>query len=192
MLWTMYPIQLEVAPTATRNRVTTLLRIFMLIPHMIVLYLWGIAFFVVMVIQWFAIVFTGKRSQGLFDFQRKFVAYAANVGAYGYLLHDKFPAFGPDDPASPVRFSARYDETGNRLTTLLRYFTQIPAAIISGVIGFGAFLAALVSWFAIVFTGKQPQGLFDFITKSLRYAMQVGAYGYLMTDEYPWPKAAGF
>ena len=103
----MYPIQSDVTYTEQRNRVTVLVRLFMLIPHIIVLYLWQIANNLSVVVQWFVILFTGKRNESIFNFNTSFSAYSQNVGSYALLLHDHFPAFGESDPSSPARFPCR-------------------------------------------------------------------------------------
>lgn len=68
----------------------------------------------------------------------------------------------------------------------------IPAAIIAGLIGIAVEILAIVSWFVIVFTGKQSDGMRDFIAKGVRYNTQVQGYALLLTDVYPWPSATGF
>lgn len=185
----MYPIKFDVTVPEQRNRVTVLLRYFMLIPHMVVFAVWGIAAFVATAGQWFIGVFTGKRNQAIFEFCVKYQAYGARVSSYGQLLHDQFPAFGPDDPTSPARYSAAYEPEANRLTVLLRYFTLLPAAVIAMFWGIAASLCAVVAWFSIVFTGKASSGMTMFITRFLRYSMAVNGYSLLMTDVYPWPAA---
>jgi hypothetical protein len=73
----------------------------------------------------------------------------------------------------------------NRLTVGLRFLWIIPAAIIAALIGIAIQVLTLICWFAIVITGKMPQGMFDFLMKGHRYSLQVNAYGLLLTDTYP-------
>ena len=184
----MYPIQSDVAYTDTRNRVTVLFRLFLLIPHMIVLYLWNIAFSAASIAQWFIILFTGKRNEAIFKFQANYAAYIQNVGGYGLLLHDKFPAFGEADPDSPARYEATFRKDANRLTSFFRLITMIPAAILAMLYGIAIEVITLISWFIIVITGRQPRGMWEFNRKAFRILTAVQGYYYLMTDEYPWPK----
>jgi hypothetical protein len=85
----------------------------------------------------------------------------------------------------PVQTSISFEEEANRLTVGLRFLWIIPALIVAAVVGIGAAVLLLISWFAILFTGKMPRGMWDFILKVVRYTLQVQAYGLLMTDEYP-------
>jgi hypothetical protein len=164
----------------------------MLIPHIIVLYFFQIGASIVAFIHWLIIVFTGKRNEAMQDFTAKYLAYATAVSAYGALLHDEFPAFGSVADGSPVTIRTPAADEGNRITTLFRLVLAIPAAIIAGLIGLAVEILAIASWFAIVFTGKQPDGVRDFIAKGVRYNAQFEGYALLLTDVYPWPSATGF
>src|SRR5687768_14899573 len=86
----------------------------------------------------------------------------------------------------PVSFEADAQLEGrNRLTTFFRYFIAIPWAIVIGLYGIGAFFAAVVAWFAIVFTGRYPDGLYNFNAGFLRAANRFNAFYQLLTDEFP-------
>jgi len=82
----MSQVQYGVDYEEKRNRLTTAFRVILAIPHIIVLSLWGIAAYVVCLIQWFVIRFTGKRNQGMWDFENKYLGYAARVMSYYDLL----------------------------------------------------------------------------------------------------------
>lgn len=167
------------------NRLTTFFRYFTMLPHAIVLAVWGYGVYFASVGQWFVIVFTGKRSRGIWEFQRSWLAYASRVESYGYLTHDVWPRFGSEWGDEPVAFDHRYVEEGNRLTTALRLIWMIPALIVAMVLGIGAMVCVLLAWFAILFTGRFPRGMFDFVVRVLRYSMNLAAYEFLMTDVYP-------
>ena len=167
------------------NRLTTFFRYFTMLPHAIVLGLWGYAVYFAAIGQWFVIVFTGKRSRGIWEFQRQWLAYASRVDSYGYLIHDVWPRFGSSWGDEPVAFDHRYVEEGNRLTTALRIFWAIPAIIVAIVLGIGLGFVLIVAWFAILFTGRFPRGMFDFSVRVLRFSLNLSAYQFLMTDVYP-------
>ena len=186
----MYPIQSDVAYTEQRNRLTVLVRLVLLIPHGIVLYLWQIANNLSVVAQWFVILFTGKRNESIFNFNASFSAYSQNVGSYALLLHDHFPAFGESDLASPARYKAAFERKANRITCFFRIITVIPAAIIMMFYGLAMEIITFISWFVIVITGRQPRGMWEFNLKAMRLAVAVQGYYYLLTDVYPWPKVA--
>jgi len=102
----------------------------------------------------------------------------------GFVSVERFQSL--TDPGKvPSTYSLEYDESVNRLTSGLRLIWVIPALIIAALLAIAAFFVGIISWFAILFTGKQPRGMFDFMVKSLRYILQTSAYLYLLTDTYP-------
>jgi adenylate kinase family enzyme len=111
--------------------------------------------------------------------------YYSRVVGYTSLLFDKYPAFGSEPGPGPVRNDISFELPADRLTNGLRFIWIIPAALIALVLGIAGCAVALVSWFAIVITGKQPRGMWDFLLKVTRYTLQTQAYGHLMTDTYP-------
>jgi Domain of unknown function (DUF4389) len=168
-----------------RNRLTNAFRFILAIPHLIVSQVWGYLAQILGVIQWFVIVFTGKRNEGMFNLQKSWIGYYSRVVGYSSLLYDPYPAFGTEPGNAPVRTEISYEESANRLTTALRFLWIIPAAIIYIFVAIGGAVVTLISWFAILFTGKQPRGLWDFELKVLRFSLQLQAYSLLMTDTYP-------
>lgn len=177
---------LEIPYVEARNRVTTLVRMFMAIPHTIVLYVLNLVVQVMTVVHWFIQVFTGRRNPGISGFVRKFLAYQAEVGAYLGLLYDEYPGFFDDQAKTPVRYSLDVSEGPvNRMSVALRIIFAIPAMIIGMLYGIAAGVLTLVSWIAIVVTGKHPKGMWDFLYKANRYFAQLNAYIHLLTDATP-------
>ena len=162
------------------------------IPHYFVLYALQVVSEVVSIIAWFAIVFTGRLPEGLAGPQHLYVRYANRVGAYVSFLREEYPpfAFGltgddPGDvPAVRTEFETAYEDR-NRLTVGFRWILAIPQIIVVGVLGFVAFLAVLVAVVIVLFTGKWPEGLRDFVVGMFRWSTRVTAYILLLTDEYP-------
>ena len=150
----MAVISATVAYAEAPSRLTNVFRIILAIPHIIVSSVWGYAAEIIAVIQWFAIVFTGRRNEGMFRFQSDWFAYAARVlNVYTLHLYDVYPAFGTDRGPVPMDVErASYEEPADRLTNGLRFIWIIPAAIIG--IGIAIALAAVlfVTWWAILFT----------------------------------------
>jgi len=93
---TRYPISIEVALSEKLSRLTTFFRVFMAIPHYIVLYFLGIAAAVVVFIAWWAILFTGRYPKWAFDFVSGYFRWNARVNGYCLLLTDKYPPFSLD------------------------------------------------------------------------------------------------
>jgi len=181
----MQQVVFDVPYTEARNRGTTAIRFILAIPHLILYSLWNRVAQLAAVVQWFICVFTGKRNKGIWDFTVASEAYGSRVGSYVGLLHDVFPPFLTEQGAVPSRYGLEYDESVNRMTTALRIIWAIPAILITAVIGIAAFVVWIVSWFAILITGKHPRGMFDFLLKFQRYSLQTSAYTMLMTDTYP-------
>lgn len=89
-----YPISIEVDYPQKLSRLTTFFRIFMVIPHVFILYFIGIAAGIITLISWFAILITGRYPRGLFDFMVYYFRWSTRVTGYGsLLLTDKYPPF---------------------------------------------------------------------------------------------------
>ena len=181
----------DVVYTEARNRLTTAFRIILAIPHVIVAQVWAYLAEILAVVQWFIVLFTGKRNQGLWDLQWAWLGYNSRVFGYVYLLYDPYPAFGTDPGPVPATTTFTYDEPANRLTNGLRFIWAIPAIVIAAVLGFAMFFVLIASWFVIVITGKHPRGMFGFILQVFHYILQTHSYVLLMTDTYPSWSAAG-
>ncbi len=166
------------------NRVTTLLRIFMLIPHIIVLAVLGIAMEIVTLIAWFAILITGSYPRGMWDFSLSVARYAARVSTYGFLVRDEFPPFGGGDEY-PIQYELAYPEHMSRLTTFFRIILFIPHYIVIGLLNVALEVVTFIAWWAILFTGRYPQGMFSFAVGVMRWQQRAGAYLLLLTDAYP-------
>jgi Domain of unknown function (DUF4389) len=181
----MSAVTYEVAYTAERNRLTTAFRMILVIPHQIVMGVWQYLAQILGFVQWFIVLFTGKRHQGIFTPQDQWLGYASRVMTYSSLMSDPYPPFGTDPGATGVTYSMSYAEPADRLTNGLRFIWAIPAMVVMFALTIAGTAVAVVSWFAILFTGTQPRGMFDFLVKAHRYAIQTNAYMLLMTDTYP-------
>lgn len=170
-----------------RSRLTTFFRIFTALPHMIFVALWGIAAFFALVGAWFAIVFTAKFPQGLYDFLVKFHRYATRVQSYALLITDKFPPFnGNADEAYEAHFAIGPPlEQYSRWKTFFRGVLYIPFYVVAYVLTLILELAVIVAWFVIVITGKQPRGLQDAMVFCLSYVIRASAWASLLTEDWP-------
>jgi hypothetical protein len=175
-----------------RSRLTNAFRMILAIPHLIVVGVWGYFAQILALIQWFIVLFTGQRNQAMWDLQYAYLGYYGRVYGYADLMFDPYPPFGTEQGATPAVLSVRYEEPANRLTNGLRFIWAIPAIIILMVLSIAFFFVVIISWFAIVITGKHPRGMFDFGLDVLRYTLQTNAYVLLMTDTYPkWGSGVG-
>lgn len=182
-----YPIQYVVDYEPRRSRLTTLFRGILVIPHYILAAVYGIGAFVAVVIAWFAILFTGRYPDGLYDFVAGYLRFAARFYSYFALLTDKFPSFGIDDDFDyPVRLNvAPRQERYNRLTVFFRVILAIPILIAQYIANIVGEIVAFVAWVVIVITGRQPRGLQDTLAYAVGFYTWSSGYVYLLTDRYP-------
>ena len=181
-----YPVTFEADYVEKRSRLTTFFRLLLVIPHAIVLALYAIAAAVVVIVAWFAILFTGRWPRGMYDFVAGFLRYATAVHGYWYLLTDKYPPFGPDVDAYPVRLNiAPPKDEYSRLKVLFRIILAIPPYIIAYAMNIVMQVGAFLAWFAIVVLGRQPKGLQDMIVLGMSYQQRAYAYMALLAEDWP-------
>ena len=199
-----YPVQFSVDyPDRTLDRVTTAFRIFVAIPILIVVgtvtgATWqsssgadtrtamagagGLLFLGPLLM----IVFRQKYPRWWFDWNLELQRFGNRVGAYMALMDDRYPS--TTDHQSVHLDYAYPDAAGelNRWLPLVKWFLAIPHYIVLFFLWIGAFVAVIVAWFAILFTGRYPRGLFDFVEGVIRWDNRVIAYAFvLVTDAYP-------
>jgi hypothetical protein len=182
-----YPVIFEADYVERRNRLTAFFRLILAIPLAIWLYIYAIAAGLVVVIAWFAIVFTGRYPRGLYDFVADYTRFITRLTAYTALLCDPYPSFvGSADPAYPVRmeFAGPLDQY-SRLKTFFRIILAIPILILRYVIGLLLEIGSIAAWFVILVTGKMPRGLYDLMAFANSYTARSDAYIYLLTETYP-------
>jgi hypothetical protein len=198
-----YPVTLAVDyPDRALNRLTTFFRIFTVIPIAIILALVsGSGFGLEQIQNWewlFAvggilflapllmILFRQKYPRWWFDWNVALTKFSARVGAYIGLLTDVYPS---TDEEQSVHIEIRYPDVPknlNRWLPLVKWFLSIPHYIVLACLAIAAFICVVLAWFAILFTGRYPRGLFDFVVGVYRWGLRVSAYAFLLTtDQYP-------
>ena len=125
---TLAPVLVAFAGPAPQSRLTVLVRIFMVIPQLVVLWLLGVAAMVVVIIGWFGALFTGRLPVFAADFLTGYLRWLTRVYAYTVLLTDVYPPFTLDDADYPVRVAVMPGRL-NRLAVLFRVFLLIPCLI---------------------------------------------------------------
>ena len=197
------PVSLVAQLDPALSRWQWLVKWFLAIPHVIVLVFLWIAFVVLTVVAFFAILFTRRYPRGMFDFNVGVLRWTWRVGYYaatGGLGTDRYPPFSLHaEPGDPATLDIAYPEDLNRWLPLVKWFLAIPHLVILAVLfGSGTAIAdddvfvvgllgvlVLIAAVGLLFTGRYPRGLFDLIVGLNRWAFRVMAYVALMTDRYP-------
>ncbi|MDD5190771.1 MAG: DUF4389 domain-containing protein [Dehalococcoidales bacterium] len=91
----------------------------------------------------------------------------------------------PAQPNYPVTFSAEYPGKMSRLTTFFRFILVIPQIFVLYFLEIAAGVITIIAWFAILFTGKYPKGMYDFAVGYMKWSTRVSAYTLFLTDKYP-------
>ena len=132
------------------------------------------------------IIFVQRYPRWWFDFARELTRFGTRVGAYLTLLTDQYPSTVDEQS---VHLDIDYPEVKtdlNRWYPLFKWLLAIPHYIVLAFLAVGAFFAVIFAWFAILFTGRYPRGLFDFVVGVGRWQLRVDAYAWLLvTDRYP-------
>jgi hypothetical protein len=183
-----YPATITGDLSSPPGRWQWLLKWLLAIPHYFILYFLGIAAMVVVVIAFFAILFTGKYPRSLFDFMAGFWRWTWRVGFYSYsvLGTDLYPPFSFDKGGYPADLDVDYPERLSRGLVLVKWWLMaIPHYIITSVFTQILGILMLVVGIILLFTGKYPEDLFKFIVGMNRWIFRVSLYVTLMRDEYP-------
>ncbi len=197
-----YAARLDVDYTENLNRLTTAFRIILVIPMFIVLALLsggfsgdfsasdsqssaaigGAGLFLPTLLL---LVFRRKYPRWWFDFSRALAQFSTRVTTYAALLTDQYPST-TDEQASHVEIDYPDAEQLNRWLPLVKWFLAIPHYIVLFFLAIAVIVVTIIAWFAILFTGSYPRGMFNFVVGVFRWGLRVQAYAFLLvTDKYP-------
>jgi Domain of unknown function (DUF4389) len=192
-----YPVQYSVDyPDRPLNRLSTFFRVFTVIPIAIVLVLlqgggygYGAAVGaggLVVLPTLLMIVFRQKYPRWWFDWNLEMARLSARVGVYVALMDDRYPS---TDEHQAVHLDFPYPDARNDLNRwlpLVKWLLAIPHYVVLFFLYIAAILVVIAAWFAILFTGRFPRGMFDFLVGVGRWTNRVIAYAHtLVTDRYP-------
>ena len=207
-----HPIRMVVEDDLERSRLTVFFRLLLAIPHIIWLFLWGIAVFLVAILSWFIVLFTARLPQSLHDFLSAYVRYGTHVYGFVLLAANPFPGFAGAEGSYPVDLEIDPPAPQSRWKTAFRIFLAIPALLLTTALvnGFGsgggsttttstgseeavywggslglAFSIAFFAWFACLVRARMPNGFRDALAYALRYSSQTYGYLLFLTDRYP-------
>jgi hypothetical protein len=203
---TPYPARLEVDHAPSYNRLTTFFRLVMVIPIAIVMGVLtaggtqtvtneagrtvtttggGIVsgLFLATLLM---ILFRKRYPRWWFDFARELARFSTRIGAYFALLTDEYPSTVEHQR---IHLDLDYPDAEKDLKRgmpLVKWFLAIPHFIVLFALSIAAFVVVVIAWFAILFTGRYPRALFDFVVGVSRWWLRVDAYAFLLvTDRYP-------
>ena len=197
-----YPVSLRIDyPDRELNRLTSVFRVILIVPIAILFALvsgpglgssshaWRFPFVaggVLFLPTVLMLLFRWKYPRWWFDWNVNLTRFGLRVGAYFTLLTDVYPS---TDEEQSVHLQISYPNVAKDLKTglpLIKWFLAIPHCVILAFLCVGAIGAVIIAWFAILFTGKYPRGLFDFVVGVMRWGLRVSAYAFLLvTDTYP-------
>ncbi len=205
----MYPLKIEGDLDPQLSRWLWLVKWLLVIPHVIVLVFLWIAFALLTVVAFFAILITGRYPRGIFDFNVGVLRWSWRVGFYSYsaLGTDRYPPFTLGEaPDYPTRLDVAYPPHLSRGLVLVKWWLlALPQYLIVGIFAGGAWagvnaasessswssgggligLLVLIAGVVLLFTGRYPKAIYDFVMGLNRWCYRVAAYATLMTDVYP-------
>ncbi|HET6501940.1 MAG TPA: DUF4389 domain-containing protein [Amycolatopsis sp.] len=203
-----YPVVVQ-ASREPLSRWLWLVKWLLAIPHYFLLAFLWLAFVVLTIVAFFAILVTGRYPRGIFDFNVGVMRWSWRVHYYSYaaLATDRYPPFSlADVPDYPARLEIEYPERLSRGLVLVKWWLlAIPQYIVVGVfVGGGSWYAGrsgdtsfnwaagglvgllvVIAAIVLLFTGSYPKPIYDFVLGMDRWVIRVGAYAALMTDRYP-------
>ncbi|QSB14321.1 DUF4389 domain-containing protein [Natronosporangium hydrolyticum] len=201
-----YPVQLHGDLAPDLRRWLWLVKWLLLIPHYVILFFLWLAFLILTIVAFFAILITARYPRSIFEFNTGVLRWAWRVAFYGYgaLGTDRYPPFRLADVIDyPARYTVAYPQRLSRGLVLVKWWLlAIPHYLVVGFFVGGGWAAGrsadqngpmfgliglLVLFAAVVllFTGRYPGGIFDFVLGMNRWVFRVGSYAALLTDQYP-------
>lgn len=186
-----YPADLRLdAPSEVANW-RPLAHWIMALPHVIIAGVLSNVAGVLAAVSWFIILFTGRLPDGIAQFQSLVLRYEARTYSYVFWLREPYPEFefemtAADPGGDPIRVDIMPQlENRNRATVGFRFILVIPILIFLALVAIAGFVAIVVAFFAVLFTGRWPDGIRRFVLDVARLSLRVNAYSRLLVDDYP-------
>jgi hypothetical protein len=185
-----YPVQLELQHPLKVPRLLALFSWLLAIPHIIVLYILQIVLGVLHLVAFVTILFTAKIPKGVFDIMVMVLRYSWRVSSYIFFMRGKYPPFeftpsDLDPGTDPALMSVEYPAKLSRLLIFVKWLLLIPHYIVLLLLCIGVLIVWIIAIFAVLITGKWPQGMRNFVVGVMRWSTRVNSYLFLLTDKYP-------
>ncbi len=181
-----YPVRLEAQNQGEYNRFLPLIKWLLAFPHYIALLFVLLGAAVVLLIAFFATIFTGRWPRGMFDYVAGTFRWTYRVYGYVYLLTDRYPPFSlGEEPDYPIGIEIEYPEQVDRWRPLVHWLLILPYAFVAALLLQVAGIIAFIGVFVILFTAKLPPGLFNLIVNPLRWLLRASTYHAWMVTRYP-------
>lgn len=183
----MHPVSFDLDYQEDRNRLTTFFRLLVAIPWLIVAYLYQVAAYIAALIAWFVMLFTKRYPRPIYDFVSSYLRFAGRVGGFVLIATDAWPPFsGRSDPDHPVRIEVAPPQAEySRAKTFFKLLLFFPQQLILQGLGFVLGAAAFISWWRIVFTGKESVTMHDALRVGFAYSLRSTAFVLLLTETHP-------
>lgn len=182
----MNPIRFDADYAEDRNRLTVFFRLIVAIPWLIWLSIYGVVAFLAAIGAWFALMFTKRYPQSLYDFVAGYVEVSAQVGGWAMLMTDEWPPFTPEGREYPIRVEVAPQQVEyRRAQTFFKYLLAFPQQLLLYGLSYLWMAASFVAWWRILFTGKQSATMHDAMRMSLAYSTRAGAFLLLLTEIHP-------
>jgi uncharacterized protein DUF4389 len=183
----VYPIRYEADYTETQSRPKAFFRLILAIPWLILGSIYSIAAYVVAFLAWFALLFTGRYPQGLYNFNAGFLRFSSRLYAFTYLQTEEWPPFGFEQgPDYPVRLEVDPPlESYNRWKVFFRLILAFPVYVMLYLIPYVMGIASVVAWLHIVFMGRTSGGTHNALGYGISYQLRAMGYLLLLTETIP-------
>jgi hypothetical protein len=164
--------------------------LYIYIPHGIVLLFVALWSLILQFVAFWVILFTGRYPQSMFEFQEGMLKWSLRLSARMYNIADGYPAFGIKSTDEHTDLVVPYPEKVNRGLVLLRlffgiFYVYLPHGFILMFRAWFVGILIFAAWWVVLFTGKYPDFMFDWVTGQLRWQFRVSLYMMYMTDTYP-------
>ncbi len=182
----IYPVRFSIENKPSRDRLSTLFRVFVSIPIIVVYFIFTKLSNLIIFPVFLMIVFQRKYPKWWFDFNLSLSQFSARVMSYFCFLVDEYPS---TDQEQSVHLSFEYPNVDTQLhqfLPLIKWLLALPHYIVLALLMVIGLFVSTLSWFSVLFTGHYPERFFNYQVGVCRWCLRVEAYAFLLiTDEYP-------